>query len=62
MFLYRDDFYNPDNSAEPGICEVEIAKHRNGPLGRAKLTFLKEYTRFGELAYGADNEIFENKA
>ena len=33
MFLYRDDYYNPDDSDRPNIAELNIAKHRNGPTG-----------------------------
>jgi len=47
-FIYRDDVYNPD-SAEKGIAEIIIAKHRNGPTGTIKLKWLPEYTKFWEL-------------
>ncbi len=46
MFLYRDDYYNPD-SPEKGIAEVIIAKQRNGPIGTIKLVWLPNYTKFG---------------
>ncbi len=46
MFLYRDDYYNPD-SPEKGIAEVIIAKQRNGPIGTVKLVWLPNYTKFG---------------
>jgi replicative DNA helicase len=49
MFLYRDEVYNPD-SADRGVAEVLIAKHRNGPTGVAKLAFVNNYARFGDLA------------
>lgn len=39
MFIYRDDYYDK-NSKEPGVAEVIISKHRNGPTGTVKLTFL----------------------
>lgn len=45
LFLYRDDYYNPD-SDKKNIGEVIIAKHRNGPTGMVELTFLKQYTKF----------------
>jgi len=48
-FLYRDEVYHPDTE-EPGIAELIIAKHRNGPTGVVKLAFLNEYTRFENLA------------
>ena len=49
MFLYRDEVYHPDTDM-PGIAEVIVAKHRNGPTGVVKLAFLSEYTRFENLA------------
>jgi len=49
LFLYRDEVYNPD-SPEKGSAEVNIGKHRNGPTGTVRLTFLGEYTRFQNYA------------
>ena len=37
LFLYRDDYYNKE-SEKPGVCEVNVAKHRNGPPGEVDLT------------------------
>lgn len=48
IFLYRDDYYNP-NSDEKGLCEVAIAKQRNGPTGMVKLRWIRECTRFAPL-------------
>jgi replicative DNA helicase len=45
MFIYRDEVYNPETS-DKGIAEIILAKQRNGPIGRVKLTFLGQYTRF----------------
>ena len=49
VFLYRDEVYDPD-SADTGIAEVIVAKHRNGPTGTVKLAFLPQYTRFANMA------------
>lgn len=55
MFIYRDDYYDK-NSKEPGVAEVIISKHRNGPTGTVKLTFLKPLTKFENMAsYGGDD-------
>jgi len=52
MFIYRDDYYDK-NSKEPGVAEVIISKHRNGPTGTIKLAFLKPLTKFENLVgYG----------
>ncbi|MCC7152318.1 MAG: replicative DNA helicase [Rubrivivax sp.] len=57
MFIYRDDYYNPKDSKEPGVAEIVIGKQRNGPVGIVKLTFLKPLTKFENLAPGgADAE------
>jgi len=40
-FLYRDEYYNPEDSEKQGVAEVHIAKQRNGPIGKIELTFLK---------------------
>jgi replicative DNA helicase len=45
MFIYRDEYYNPE-SEKKGIAEIIISKHRNGPVGSVELVFLKELTKF----------------
>ncbi len=45
MFIYRDEYYD-EEKGEKGTAEVNIAKHRNGPTGKTKLVFIKEYTLF----------------
>lgn len=49
-FIYRDEIYNKE-SAEKGIAEFNLVKHRNGPTGLSRLAFLSEYTRFENLAF-----------
>jgi replicative DNA helicase len=49
LFIYRDEVYNED-SPDKGIAEIIIAKQRNGPIGKIKLTFLGCYTRFESFA------------
>jgi replicative DNA helicase len=49
LFIYRDEVYNPD-TPDKGVAEIIIAKQRNGPIGRVRLTFLGEYTRFENFA------------
>ena len=45
-FLYRDDYYNKEESAEKNVIEIILAKQRNGPTGTVKLSFKKEYNKF----------------
>jgi replicative DNA helicase len=57
LFIYRDEVYNPD-SPDKGTAEIIIGKQRNGPIGRVKLTFIGEHTRFENYAnagYMPDN-------
>jgi replicative DNA helicase len=49
MFLYRDEYYNPD-SDDKGIAEIIVGKHRNGPTGKVQLAWLEQYTKFASLA------------
>ncbi|MGE4282124.1 MAG: replicative DNA helicase [Clostridia bacterium] len=48
MFLYRDDYYNPDTDKK-NIAECILAKHRNGSTGTVELVWLGEYTKFANL-------------
>jgi len=48
--ILREEYYNP-NPENEGVAEVIIAKQRNGPVGTIKLAFIKEYTRFENLAH-----------
>jgi replicative DNA helicase len=49
FFIYRDEYYN-EESDQQGLAEVICAKHRNGPTGSDKLSFLKRYAKFADLA------------
>jgi replicative DNA helicase len=48
MFLYRDDYYNPDTEKK-NIAEVIIAKNRQGSTGTVELAWLGQYTKFANL-------------
>ncbi|MBI1976144.1 MAG: replicative DNA helicase, partial [Candidatus Omnitrophica bacterium] len=49
MLLLREEYYNPTEENK-GKAEVIIAKQRNGPVGSVELAFIKEFTRFANLA------------
>jgi len=54
VLIYRDDAYNRDpNNPDAGTAELIVAKQRNGPTGIVRLAFLREQTRFANLAAGA---------
>jgi len=48
MFLYRDEYYNPDTEKK-NVGEVIIAKQRNGPTGTIELIWLGQYTKFANM-------------
>lgn len=51
MMIYRDEVYNKnEDNPNRGIAEVIVAKQRNGPTGKARFAFLKEFTAFENLA------------
>lgn len=45
VFIYRDEVYN-ENTPDKGTAEIIIAKQRNGPIGKLRLTFMGQYTCF----------------
>ena len=55
MFIYRDEVYN-DNSDLKGIAEIIIGKQRNGPIGKVRLTFQGQFSRFDNYTGGDWNE------
>lgn len=48
MFLYRDEYYNPETTDKPNTCEIIIAKHRGGSTGTVELAWLGKYTKFAD--------------
>ena len=55
MFIYRDDYYNPD-SEDKNTAEVIVAKHRAGETGMFKLGWKGQYTKFVNIDYRAKEE------
>ena len=50
FFVYRDEYYAGEESDQQGLAEIILSKHRNGPTGTAKLSFLRRYAKFADLA------------
>ncbi|MEX0668169.1 MAG: replicative DNA helicase [Candidatus Saccharimonadales bacterium] len=48
MFLYREEYYNPDTDRQ-GLSDLFVKKHRNGPTGQVELYFHAEKTQFREI-------------
>jgi replicative DNA helicase len=53
MFLYREEYYDRDETddSNKGVAEVIIAKHRNGPTGDFKVAWISKYAKFASLAH-----------
>lgn len=49
MFIYRHEYYHPEDQESKGLAEVIVAKHRAGSTGSVRMTFLPEFTRFADL-------------
>ncbi|HOK49754.1 MAG TPA: replicative DNA helicase [Sedimentibacter sp.] len=49
MMLYRDEYYNKEESEKKGITDVIITKQRNGPVGTVELAWIGQYTKFGNI-------------
>jgi len=49
MALYREEYYKPDTEKK-GVAEVLLLKNRTGPVGNVDMAFIKQYTRFENLA------------
>ncbi len=49
MFIYRHEYYHPEDVDSKGLAEVIVAKHRAGSTGKVEMTFLPEFTLFSDL-------------
>ena len=49
MFVYRHEYYHPEDQEKKGIAELIIEKHRSGATGTVEMTFQPEFTRFANL-------------
>jgi replicative DNA helicase len=49
MFIYRDEYYNPETTEKPNVADILIKKHRSGPIGNVELYFSAEKQLFKSL-------------
>ena len=54
MFVYRHEYYFPDAEDQRGVAEIIVGKQRNGPTDTARVAFIGQYTKFGNLAPVSD--------
>ena len=52
--IYRDEVYHEDG--ETGVAEVITLKQRNGPIGKRRVSFQGQFTRFEDLAHDYQND------
>jgi replicative DNA helicase len=50
VFIYRDEYYNPETTTDRGVAELIISKQRNGPTGKIHVRFSASCTRFDNLS------------
>ena len=55
MFLYRDEYYNPDTE-DKNLAECIVAKNRSGETGMFKLGWKGEYTKFSNVEFALKEE------
>lgn len=58
-FIYREEYYLREDSERPGVADIIVAKHRNGPVRDIELTFLSHYPKFSNMPRGADGRPME---
>jgi len=58
LFIYRDELYN-ENTEDLGIAEIIIGKQRNGPIGKVRLKFTSNLTKFEDLAHEMYNDFVQ---
>ena len=57
LLLHREDYYDPTKN--PGVVDVDVAKQRNGPTGKIRLTFLRNILRFEDHISDASLDSFD---
>ncbi len=55
LFLYRDDYYNPE-SEEKNVAEIIVAKNRHGETGTVKVQWLPQFTTFSDREWRHNEE------
>jgi len=59
ILIYRPEYYFPEDEKLKGIAEVNVAKQRNGPVGKVSMAFVREYARFVDLDFTEFQERVE---
>ena len=56
ILFYRDEYYKKDKSEKPGVADVQVAKNRNGLIGKYQLAFRGANTTFTNLSKRDESE------
>ena len=48
LFLYREEYYKPDDTEKKGIAECIVAKNRHGEVGTVELQWIPQYQTFAD--------------
>jgi len=59
ILIYRPEYYFPDEENVRGLAEINVAKQRNGPVGKVTMAFVREYARFVDLDFSEYRERLE---
>ncbi|RLE04616.1 MAG: replicative DNA helicase [Candidatus Aminicenantes bacterium] len=59
ILIYRPEYYFPDEESLRGLAEINVAKQRNGPVGKVTMAFVREYARFVDLDFSEYRERLE---
>ncbi|MAV93165.1 MAG: replicative DNA helicase [Candidatus Marinimicrobia bacterium] len=59
LFVYRKYVYSK-NEEDEGLGEIIVSKHRNGPTGLVKVTFVDKYARFMNMDYSSSDSNYQN--
>ena len=59
LFVYRKYVYSK-NEEDEGLAEIIVSKHRNGPTGLVKVTFVDKYARFMNMDFSSSDSDYQN--
>lgn len=55
MFIYRDEYYNKEESKKKDIADIKIAKNRHGEISDVELVWMGHIQKFGDIVRKIEN-------